>query len=55
VINRRKTGSASLGALESTHDNKDRWKTVGQEAFFLLTNVNHIRARKESAGYILKG
>jgi hypothetical protein len=39
-------GSASLSALESIHD-KDRWKTVGQDAFFLLTTVNHISVHPE--------
>jgi len=50
VINRRNIGSASLSALESIHD-KDRWKTVGQDAFFLLTTVNHISVHPEMVDF----
>jgi hypothetical protein len=46
VINRRNTGSASLGVLEHNPD-KNRWKTVGRKFFFLLTTVNHISAHPE--------
>jgi len=46
VIDRRHIGSASLNALEFIHD-KDRWQKVGQEAFILLTSVNHISVRPE--------
>ena len=48
MISRRNAGSASLNVLELIHD-KDRWKTVGQDAFFLLTTVNHISVCEDLA------
>jgi hypothetical protein len=55
VIYRRHTGSAPLGALQSTYDKEPLDTTVGQALFFLLTTVNHIRVNPNDAVVIDDG